>query len=366
MKEGFQNTSLGIMGQSDPKELWQEIASYIPDEVLLRPDLLILVPGCGYATEANVLAKRMYDLGVPKSEIKSKFWLLDKYRSFTDSLQNYFNWPNVIRADFIEWNTNMQFDIIIGNPPFNNSVDNGKKSAGTGGNSRLYKHFRAKAVSLLKPNGVLAFICLKNIIKDLYKDSNQVDVVNLMTDTEYWKYNTLYFIERNTPKVSDPVIVGSITSKMFDTNAWRYNEFNRTEDRIGTGDLEAIVELPKTSNDWTIKRANVKVALPAAPRLTFPLLSVPKSWVVTDEPFCGTMCGCVTLDTMEEAHALKNLLEFNPAVKYFFKAMKLKNLAKDVIRFTKQIDLSQIKTGYEYPAEWNLTQEEIKHIEESV
>lgn len=265
------------------------------------------------------------------------------------------------KSDFINEDNTMKFDVVVGNPPFNNGDKD--STGGTGGNSRLYKHFRVKALDVLNDNGYLIFISLKNIIKDLIKDGNQIDLINLMTDNDHWAYNTLFFVERKTIKTSEMVIEGGIAAKMFGIGEWKYNEFNRTENRIDTGDIEAVLNLPKVANDFKLETAKVKTALPAAPRFAFTLLESSKSYTVTDLPYCGSMTGCVTLDTLDEARALRLLIENNKAVRYFYKAMKLKGLAKDVVRYMKKIDLGQIKTGFEYPTEWNLTNEEISLIE---
>jgi hypothetical protein len=270
---------------------------------------------------------------------------------------------------FLEMDDTMKFDVVIGNPPFNSAKKNRDDidgNGGTGGNSRLYKHFREKSLDLLKPNGVLAFVSLKNIAKDLMVDGNQIDLINLMTEKDYWngeKFNTLYFIERNGPKVSDPVWEGGIAAKIFGISEWRYNEFNRTEDRMGTGNITAVINLPKVSNNFVIETALVKTALSSAPRFAFTLLESSKSYTVTDLPFCGSMCGCVTLDSLQEAQALKKFIINNKGLRFFFKVMKLKGYAKDIVRYTKKIDLSQIITGFEYPKEWQLTSEEIDYIE---
>ena len=71
----------------------------------------------------------------------------------------------------------------------------------------------------------------------------------------------------------------------------------------------------------------------------------------------------VEFDTMAEAEAYKKLMTNNAAIKYFVNIMQLGRATKDVARFTKKIDLSQIKTGHEYPVEWGLTADEIAHVE---
>jgi hypothetical protein len=54
---------------------------------------------------------------------------------------------NYVLADFLEWNPKMHFDVIVGNPPFQN-----------GGNSAFYTKFFAKIGTLLTEGGYFSLI----------------------------------------------------------------------------------------------------------------------------------------------------------------------------------------------------------------
>ena len=326
-----------------------------------------LDPAIGGGQFVKEIERRLRKAGHSNENIKSRVFGFDssnlRLRAAVgrNKLVGTYEVKNLIDNEVL-----MDFDVVVGNPPFNNADK--KTTGGTGGNSTLYRTFRKKALSVLKPGGILAFVSPKAIIKDLIKDDNQVDVINLMTEYDEWKYNTLYFVERNkTLKTSEMKIEGGIAAKMFAVNEWAYREFGPTEHKIGTGSVETVIRLPKVSNNFTVETAMMgNYAAPAAPRFCFTLLESKKSYTVTDMPYAGSMTGCVTLDTMAEAEALKLLIENNKAVRYFYRKMKLKGVAKDCTRFLKRIDLSQIKTGFEYPTEWNLTDEEITIIETNV
>jgi hypothetical protein len=163
--------SKGILGAPDSSELWEEIVSQIPDTILLKDDVKILCPAIGHGTEADIIVRRMRTLGRSIEDIQSSIYLIDKYRVFTKALVRR-GYKNVITADFLEWETNMKFDVIIGNPPYQS-----QKGTGT---QPLWPLFVYKSHCLLSDHGYLAMITpnkwcghTANVIKGnirLYKD----------------------------------------------------------------------------------------------------------------------------------------------------------------------------------------------------
>jgi hypothetical protein len=109
----------GILGQADSVVLWTDILANIPDSVLLKPNVRILNIACGHSTEAILIAKRMLALGISKEDIQNSLYLIDKYNVFTSHAKSNYGFKNVITADFLTWKTDMKFDVIVGNPPFN-------------------------------------------------------------------------------------------------------------------------------------------------------------------------------------------------------------------------------------------------------
>ena len=108
----------GILGGADSTELWADAIAKIPNSVLVKPNVRILVVACGHGTEAVILARRMMALGVSKKNVNESIYLIDKYRVFTNHAKLVYGFKNVVTEDFLTWGTDMNFDVVIGNPPY--------------------------------------------------------------------------------------------------------------------------------------------------------------------------------------------------------------------------------------------------------
>lgn len=137
--------SKGILGNGDSAALWRDIIDRIPESFFLKPNVKILNVCCGHGTEADLIVAKMKSVGVANSDIQNSIYLLDKYRVFTNRA-NRKGYANVITADFLTWSSPMKFDIVVGNPPYQD------------GNQGLWKEFANKSYELTKDDGYLAFV----------------------------------------------------------------------------------------------------------------------------------------------------------------------------------------------------------------
>ena len=165
------NLALGILGKPDSEELWHSIISYIPDEVLAKPDVKILNVAFGHLTEAKVLVNRMRALGKTAEEIKNSIYLLDKYQVFCNDAKRK-GYRNIIHADFLTYKFRMKFDVTIGNPPYQNQH---------GVNSHaLWEDFVTKAHELTVDGGYIAMVTPfigRRKVKQLFFNNNFIAYV---------------------------------------------------------------------------------------------------------------------------------------------------------------------------------------------
>jgi hypothetical protein len=239
--------SKGVLGQGDSSELRTEITGHIPDEVLLNPDVKILSVACGHCTEAVIIAKRMIALGINKELVRNAIWLIDKYSVFTNYAKINYGFKNVITADFLEWNPNMRFDVQAGNPPFQETKEDGKRSDQA---SNLWTKFWAKSFDLSKPDGIIALITPTSWLSPSSDFRNKNDYV--LGKDRLWDAFNLFnsYADVTTVKNHFPGIGSS----------FGYVVVNRNETgglKFSDGASTTLGFLPKSSHDLVIDQLDV-------------------------------------------------------------------------------------------------------------
>ena len=141
------NNSLGILGQPDPKELWLELIGQAVMDARIRYAMKnngkILVIAGGHGSEVDVLVEKY------GKEIIKHIWFNDDIISFANEIKFKYNKINIIKGNFLEINIDMKFDVILGNPPYQDSENHGRK---------FWPIFTHKALDLLNDKGSIGFV----------------------------------------------------------------------------------------------------------------------------------------------------------------------------------------------------------------
>lgn len=151
---------LGILGGPDSTELWQKIIGHIE----IKPNMKFLNIACGHGTESKVLARALVSSGYyTKEQAMDAIYLIDKYGMFLNNAKSV-GFKNVNTQDFLAWETDMKFDVVFGNPPYQ-SPNNGNDKTNQGGSKKLYVQFMEKSSEIVKDEGIIAMITPSAVFK---------------------------------------------------------------------------------------------------------------------------------------------------------------------------------------------------------
>jgi adenine-specific DNA-methyltransferase len=115
------------------------------------------------------------DIIIKLSNNKNNITGIELYKDLFDSVKNKYlknKNINLINHDFLTWNTDKCYDLIVGNPPYFefilNSTQKKTYSEIILGRVNIYSLFIYKSIQLLKPNGKLIFVIPTSILSSKY------------------------------------------------------------------------------------------------------------------------------------------------------------------------------------------------------
>jgi hypothetical protein len=134
-----------------PVELVKEMLDKIPEEVWINPKSIFLDPCMGKGTFLLEIVRRLvYIYGYTEDDAKSRVFGYDVRVKYINHLQRR-GFVNTRHKDFLREVIEMKFDVVIGNPPYQ---DKDKP-----GDNALYQHFTKKVLNgLIKENGYFSFV----------------------------------------------------------------------------------------------------------------------------------------------------------------------------------------------------------------
>ena len=142
-----------------PEELVREMLDKIPVSVWENPKSTFLDPCMGKGTFLIDILRRLTTIyGHSVEDAMSRIYGYDVRVKYINYLKRG-GFVNVFHKDFLNEEINMKFDVVIGNPPFQNT-----KSESDAG--KLYIDITKKTFTLLKENGFCSFITPETIVRD--------------------------------------------------------------------------------------------------------------------------------------------------------------------------------------------------------
>ena len=146
--------------KTQPKELVRELLSYVPLDTLINPSTTVADLAMGGGDYLAAVLKLRLDAGVPRDQavrtlygFESNIMYLNRARWSMD-LQDLN--LTILKASDLD-NLQMEFDVIIGNPPYQDSSTNCYSK-------KLWMDFTFKALELLKKGGYVALVTPQSFI----------------------------------------------------------------------------------------------------------------------------------------------------------------------------------------------------------
>jgi tRNA1(Val) A37 N6-methylase TrmN6 len=206
-----------------------EMINKIPDELWQKDNLKILDPCCGNGNFALPIIFKLKENYNTKDILENIIYFNDINNNRLDNVNKIYNSNkyklNVSNIDFLKYNEDIKYDLIVANPPYAKLLENGKRASK---NHNLIKDFIDKALKILKPNGYLLFITPDNWMS--YADRNtlietltQLQIIHLDIHTakKYFKKigsSFTWYIIQNTPFYKNINISGVWKKKEYIDN----------------------------------------------------------------------------------------------------------------------------------------------------
>lgn len=210
-------------------ELIIKMLDLIPSNYYKNPKLKWLDPCCGHGYFMIVLFHRLnYSLKdvIPNENsrsnhiIENMLYMVEINPNHVPKLEELFGKSaNIYNEDFLDFKKDMQFDIIVGNPPFNSGgkkkVPTDKKSQKKNDGKTIWTSFVKQSISLLKQSGLLVMIT-----PSIWMRPDKAKMYDFLTRFNIKKIHCLSNTETNKVfhgKAQTPTCYFLLTNKIYAT-----------------------------------------------------------------------------------------------------------------------------------------------------
>lgn len=223
-----------------PPQLVVKILSKIPENVYLNKESMFLIPGCGMGVFMIELVRILVEkYGYSVEDAKSRVIGIDNRIKYINFLKR--KGYRVYHLDFLKDELPMrEFDVIIGNPPYQESVSHGKKVTGNGA---LWVKFTIKSLELAKKDGYVGLVI---------PDSWTAPTYDLMGSREsifndYFKKYNLTYVNFDVKKYFNGVGITPSVFLLKKSDDYTFTEVETSDNKINLN-LSQMKFIPKDTN----------------------------------------------------------------------------------------------------------------------
>lgn len=191
-----------------------DIINKIPDNVWDNPNATFLDPAMGGGQFVKAIEQKLRELGYSDENIHSRVFGLESNTMRVNFTENKYKLVgNYSVADFLNWETSMKFDVIVGNPPYQTQVGPSKTEP-------MWDKFVKQSFEILNDDGYLALIHpsgWRNVdgrftdVRDLLlsKQMEYLEIHNEKDGLQTFGAETRYdwYVVKNTPKKNKNTMV---------------------------------------------------------------------------------------------------------------------------------------------------------------
>lgn len=192
-----------------PCELIEKMLSHIPQNIWDNIHAKWLDPTCGEGYFLLIVFEKLffnenYIFHFPKEEERKKHILQNLYFNDinpenTGKIKGFTGFKdckmNIYTMDFLQWNPDLLFDVIIGNPPFQTPSNNYLSGPmRKGSRKKMYEKVIEHSLTFLKKDGYMSFISPTNLW------SGKGALKNTLYEKLVTKYSPVYIYLNNLKK----------------------------------------------------------------------------------------------------------------------------------------------------------------------
>ena len=163
-RQGADNTT--------PMSLVQEMIDKIPEEIWKDTSATILDPAAGSGTFLVAAYWKMIQAGdTHENIISNRLFACEINLVYLKIIKDKLGIKNIYDKDFLQLDLDMKFDVVIGNPPYQDpSAENGSRN--------LWSKFIVDSLAVLKERGTLALITPQTWMSARSRNNSTLDILS--------------------------------------------------------------------------------------------------------------------------------------------------------------------------------------------